>query len=407
MLKRQLRLLFLLPFPPRHDALHGGARAIAQLVSGLARKHPTAVLYLRAADEPPIEPALQHDCVIVEEVLRPQRIRAHRWHRLPEPRLLAGLIRGRPLWSMDWEVTEYSARLQTLVDRWRPDIVQIEYTIMAQYAAALDRWPAAKILTVYELSAWAARETWQAKWGKGQCISYLDLRAWERFEHASIKRVDAAVVLTKHDQHILTPRAGTTPVVPIPLATIIPPQPLDPLGQPPWRLVFVGNFKHPPNVDAALRLIKHILPLVRSAWPDVRVYIVGDNPPPQLQALHSNEVIVTGRVADVTPYLDQAALVVVPLRLGGGMRVKVLEALAAGKAVVASQRAVAGLTVTDGEHVVLADTDHQFGAAISALLDDAERRRALGARARQWACSNLDGTQRINAYEALYTAMIK
>src|SRR2546422_10461962 len=100
-------------------------------------------------------------------------------------------------------------------------------------------------------------------------------------------------------------------------------------------------------------------------------------------------VIVTGPVPDVTPYLDRTAIVVVPLRLGGGMRVKVLEALAAGKAMIASPLAVEGLAVVDGEHAVLAETDQQFCDAIVQLLADPARRAALAGSARAWACAHL------------------
>jgi glycosyltransferase involved in cell wall biosynthesis len=137
------------------------------------------------------------------------------------------------------------------------------------------------------------------------------------------------------------------------------------------------------------------------------LYIVGDHPTPQIRQMANATVVVTGRVPDVTPYLDRAALVVVPLRLGGGMRVKVLEALAAGKAVVASPLAVEGLDVMDGKHVLLADSDRQFSDAIVQLLTQPERRTALAAHARSWARANLDWEGPIAAYERLYQNLME
>ena len=119
----------------------------------------------------------------------------------------------------------------------------------------------------------------------------------------------------------------------------------------------------------------------------------------------NRSVVVTGRVPDVTPYLDRAAVVVVPLRLGGGMRVKVLEALGAGKAVVASSLAVEGLDVVDGEHVLLAETDQQFSDAIVQLLSDPTRRKALAAHAYAWAHAHLGWERSIAAYEGLYESL--
>ena len=120
------------------------------------------------------------------------------------------------------------------------------------------------------------------------------------------------------------------------------------------------------------------------------LYIVGDHPTPKIRQMANATVVVTGRVPDVTPYLVRAALVVVPLRFCGGMRVKVLEALAAGKAVVASPLALEGLDVMDGKHVLLADSDRQFSDATVQLLTQPERRTALAAQARSWARANLD-----------------
>jgi glycosyltransferase involved in cell wall biosynthesis len=169
----------------------------------------------------------------------------------------------------------------------------------------------------------------------------------------------------------------------------------------------VGNYTHAPNVDAAQRLIRSIYPRVRAHSPEVRLHIVGDRPPAQLRRMGSRHVVVTGRVPDVTPYLDQAALVVVPLRQGGGIRVKVLEALAAGKAVVASPRAVVGLDVVAGEQVVIAESDQEFGDAIVQLLADPERRRSLARRARAWACDALGWERATAAYERLYRSLLE
>ena len=96
-------------------------------------------------------------------------------------------------------------------------------------------------------------------------------------------------------------------------------------------------------------------------------------------------MLATGRVESVAESLEQAAVVAVPLRTGGGMRVKVFEALALGKPVVASRLAAAGLEAVDGEHLVLAETDAEFARAIASLLRDRPRRLALGAGARAWA----------------------
>jgi glycosyltransferase involved in cell wall biosynthesis len=215
------------------------------------------------------------------------------------------------------------------------------------------------------------------------------------------------VVFTDRDARALAPAAGSTPLVTIAVGAAVPERPLDPAGAHPPGIVFVGNFTHPPNVDAAERLARGVLPLAHARCPDLTLHLVGDAPPESVRALAGGHVVVTGRVADVAPYLDRAAVVAAPLRQGGGMRVKVLEALAAGKAIVATPLAAAGLAVQHGEHLLLAESDEELAAAIVTLVEDRERRVALAAGARAWAVAHLGWDQPADAYSALYERLLR
>src|SRR5581483_10858877 len=249
------RLLFLLPFPPRLDASHGGSRAMAQSLVGLADHHRVGVLCLRAPGEPPIDPLLRERCALVEEVLRPppEPTAAQRWLR--RARLLCALTRGRPMWASDWAVGAFARRAQSVADSWRPDVVQIEYHVMGQYAVALTRCPAPRVLVEYDPGVEAARQQLRAQRGLRRLLHALDLWAWTRFERAALRQVDAAVVFTERDQRAIERLACAPRVVRIPLGTVLPAHTLNPRGALPPRLLFVGNFTHAPNVDAAIRLI--------------------------------------------------------------------------------------------------------------------------------------------------------
>ena len=285
--------------------------------------------------------------------------------------------------------------------------MQIEYHVMGQYLSALDACPAPRVLTEHEPGAKAARDLMDSHHGFARLTYWLGLLAWERFERSVIRQVQAVVIFNERDRQALAYCTRNTPIVRIPLGTVLPEHPLNPLGYPPLSLLFVGNFKHPPNVDAAVRLIRAIFPRVQARYPGVALLVVGEQPPRHIQRMASERIIVTGRVPDVTPYLDQAAVVVAPIRLGGGMRVKVLEALAAGKAVVASPLAIEGLDLVDGEQVLLAETDQQFCDGIVRLLTHPDSRTALAARARAWACAHLGWEKSIAAYERLYESLIE
>ncbi len=399
-----LRLLCLLPFAPRTDATHGGGRAMAQLLFGLAEQQRLALLYLRAPDQPDIEAALAARCEIVEAVPHPPTAAGGAWRaRL---RAVAGLLAGRPLWVSDFAVPAFAERLRRLADSWQPEIVQIEYHLMGQYVTGLRQCRAPRVINQYEPGSPAAWDRWRSPRRAGRLMPWLDWQAWERYERRLARQVQAIVVFTERDQRATQRQSPAARVVRIPIGEALPAQALDPLGDEPPTLLFVGNYGHPPNVEAALRLARDILPPVWASRPEVRLCLVGDQAPPAIQQLAGPRVIVTGRVAEVTPYLDQASLVVAPLTTGGGMRVKVLSALAAGKALVASPLAVEGLALTDGQEVILADTNAQFSEAILRWLAQPAERQALAERARAWAGVHLSWAASVQAYGRLYADLV-
>ncbi len=320
---------------------------------------------------------------------------------------IRSLLRGWPLWVAGCSVAALRSRVRVLAETWRPDIVNVEFHVMGQYLSCLGKCPAPRLLIQHEPGAAAARDHWQSSRGIARVIRYFDMLAWERFERTILSWVQALVVFTECDREALAHVSISLPIVRIPSGTAIPKQPLNPHGDEPLNLLFVGNFMHPPNIDAAVRLSNAIFPRVQAHIPGVNLHIVGDQPTAQIRELANETIVVTGRVPDVTPYLDRAAVVVVPLRMGGGLRVKVKEALAAGKAVVASRLAVEGLDVEDGKQILLAESDEQFVDTVVHLLLNSAQRAALATRARAWACTNLGWERSIAAYEALYENLIR
>ena len=362
------------------------------------------MLYLRGADEEPADSDLSAACALVMEVRRgrPDGL----WPRLRYfVRGRLAQARGVPAWAAESGAGPFADRVRDVARRWRPDVVHFEFFAMGQFASALPARAPLRILTPYEPYSAAASERLAASRGWARLRAALDLARWRRYERRAIRGMDAIVAFSAQDVRSLTAIASGIPVVPIPLHVPVPPQPLDPIGATPAEVLFVGNFAHPPNGDAALRLVRAIAPRVWRRAADVRVVIVGPEPPEELRAAADARVVVTGRVDDVTPYLNRAAVVVAPLRLGGGMRVKVLEALAAGKAVVASPRAVEGLDVDHGEQVMIAEHDDDFADAVADLIGSPARRAALAARAREWATASFSSERRADAYDALYRAV--
>jgi glycosyltransferase involved in cell wall biosynthesis len=152
----------------------------------------------------------------------------------------------------------------------------------------------------------------------------------------------------------------------------------------PNRLVFTGSMDWHPNEDAMLHFVDNILPLIRREIPDVSLAIVGRRPTERLrQAAARHDVVVTGTVDDVRPYIGEAAVYVVPLRAGGGTRLKIFEALAMAKPVVSTTVGAEGLALTPDREFVAADQPDEFAGAVVALLRDPARRKELGRAGRR------------------------
>lgn len=211
----------------------------------------------------------------------------------------------------------------------------------------------------------------------------LEWRKLRRFERRACARADLTVAVSETDRALL---AAIAPAATIRATTTgVDTTYFTPTGRTESEatLAFVGSMDWYPNEDAALHLVGAILPLIRRDVPQVGATIVGRNPSARLRsACESAGVRVTGTVADVRPHLEEATLLVVPLRVGGGTRLKIFEALAMGKAVVSTTVGAEGLPLVAGEHFLRADDPAAFADAVVGLLRDRTRRAALGAAGR-------------------------
>jgi sugar transferase (PEP-CTERM/EpsH1 system associated) len=207
---------------------------------------------------------------------------------------------------------------------------------------------------------------------------------WRRmraFERRECRRFDHVIAVSELDRDTFRDEYGVTAVSAIPTGVDVDffrPSPTAVTA--PTDIVFIGSMDWMPNSDAVTWFATDILPLVRRQVPDASLTIVGRDPTPAVQALAARVpgVTVTGTVPDVRPYMDRGALVVVPLRVGGGTRLKIFEAMAMGKAIVSTRIGAEGLPVRDGDELLLADDPPSFAAAVVRLLQDRALARRLG-----------------------------
>ncbi len=218
-----------------------------------------------------------------------------------------------------------------------------------------------------------------APWRRG--LAALDAWKWRAYAREACRRAAAVLVPSAEDAQVLAAAVpGCRPrIVPFGLAPAGVQASIAATPREPATLLFVGNFSHPPNVDAAIWLCTEIMPHVWAHHPDARMEIVGRDPTPAVQRLARTQVVVTGAVPDVAPYLARCTVFTAPLREGGGVRMKLIEALRAGAPIVTTHLGAQGLGATPGRDLLVADTAPEFAVAVGRLLAEPALRAALGA----------------------------
>jgi glycosyltransferase involved in cell wall biosynthesis len=382
-----MRVLLVVPVPPAAEG--GGAIPVllhAEL-TGLAERHEVT-LVTAVGDEPGEAEAVRRLADEVEvhaaDRRRPPPGLARRRRQL---RLAATWARGRWPWRTAWFA---APGIQRILDRLGAersfDVVAVEDSAMAVF-----RYPAGvpAVFTHHEVLrprpvSWQAGppRNWPA-WAFGE----LDWRRWEGFQRQAWRRFDRVQVFSRRDAEQVAELApDVAPRVRVdPFGLVLPPR-ADPQREVAGTILFVGAFHHPPNRDAAIWLAREILPAVLARHPGARLRIVGSGPTPEVRELAGPNVELVADAPSVLPHLEEAAVVMAPVRTGGGMRMKVLQAMAAGKAVVTTPRGTEGYTGF-GEEPPLAvgESEAEIAAATAALLEDDERRLRLGERAREFA----------------------
>ena len=401
----RLRLLFLTPFPPRLQATHGGAKAIANLISTLAGRHDVALLSLRADYEPPVDETIRRACAHVSEVRRPTNAGSLAHRTKHAFRLATAPFRDRPVWAEAFDVSQFHEEAHRIAASWSPDLVQIDFHVMGQYMQDLQPLHAPIVVVQHEPGTSTAEERLRRVPALLRWWHRREMQAWRQFESSVFEAADAVVVFTESDAEAVSDIAPSALIRRIPVAIRVEAQSAEERSDD-ATLLFVANFGHPPNMDAARRLIDRILPGVRRLVPNARLNLIGQNGRPAWKRLEGAGITYVDFAPDLAPHFERASVLVAPLYTGGGMRVKTLEALAAGKPLVATPLAARGLEVEDGRELCLAEDDDGFVARIAALLNDPDERRRLSVNARNWAATHVDLERSASLYEQLYGELL-
>lgn len=382
-----MRILFItdyLPYPP----IAGDLIRNYSLIRRIARQHQVSLVGF-------LPPWVEADSVShMQEFCH--RVEAVNLQRRPKLARLPGLIRyvveGIPF---DFEFLRSDVlanKIRQLACSEDFDIVHIEQARMAPYLEALPPDCKSKKVLVfqnvdanqYDRISRIAR-TW-AKKIRTRLYSLM-LRRWEpRYA----ERFDRCVAMSEVDRRLLTmsnPRLKVD-IVPNGVDTkLYQPLPFEDMRP---AVLVIGSMGYPPNADGAIWFCNDILPHIRRILSDVQVWIVGTSPPPEVVKLSGDGVHVTGRVEDVVPYYRRTSVSVIPLRAGGGTRLKILEAMALGRPVVSTSIGCEGLDLVDGQHLLIADDPEQFAEKTVRLLTDRELYERIAAEGRQLTVTRYD-----------------
>ena len=410
-----------LPVPPQ--ALTGTAQGTSirnfNLIAGLAKRHKIDLASFVAPDA---KDEAQHGLELLRSYCR-QIITAPQPLRTIAERGRDTFLSPLPDMALRLESPPMRQQMARLLGQ-RPgdyDIIQIEGIEMAPYALALpsevsqarlhNRLPrlvfddhnAEYLLQQRAFQTDARRlRRWIAA-----AYSFVQWRKLAAYERRICWAADRVVAVSEADREALLRLAPGLEVTVVPNGVdldflrpgVVPPQP----GMAQHALVFTGKMDYRPNVDGVLWFIEAVLPLIQALIPDVHFYVVGQQPHARLTALVGHPAItVTGRVPDVRPYIAGAGVYVVPLRIGGGTRLKVLEAMALGQAMVSTRLGCDGFPFADGREVLFADEPAAFADAVVRLLRDREQAATLGRAARAYVARHYGWEAIVPRLEALY-----
>ena len=286
--------------------------------------------------------------------------------------------------SFQWR-SHYSRAMQDklteLTERHRFDVIQVESSQLACFD--FDRRPAL-VLDEHNIEYELLYRTFRTERSPlRQAYNWIEYKKFKREEISAWHRATGIVTTSEREAELVGQIAPGRPTRSVPNAVDV--QYFSPGSEPtdPNAIVLTGLMKYRPNHDGAVYFVRDVLPRILAARPNLVFYIVGGDPPDEVRQLAGPNVVVTGTVADVRPYVHKAAVFVVPLRMGSGTRLKVLEGLSMQKAMVSTSLGCEGIDVKDQKHLLIADDPASFAAAVLRLLDDPARAAALAAAGRE------------------------
>jgi len=379
-----MRILLITPFLPHRDVGHGTATVVSRFVEHFAARHQLSVItFYNNARERALGQALEAQGVSVIALPFPG---VSFWYR--QRTRLASLVDQRPFIVSLFDLPAMRAEIRKALRTSPFDLVHIDTTQMGPYVDLVEPGGPKTALVEIDVSMKPLRRKYeQAASALSRSLHRREYQRMCRYDAELCRKFDMVFAVSEEDRQLLKETGAADHPALFRYGVDdeffdIPPKRPEAVAALAASIVFVGSFMHPPNVDAARWLVESIFPRIRDRVAAATLHIVGGQHQPVQDLGRTPGVVVTGRVDDVKKYLAMADVCVVPLRRGGGVKLKTLEMMAAAKPVVATRVGTEGIHVTDGVDVLLASTAEEFADRTVELLSDGGRREALGRNAR-------------------------
>ena len=287
-----------------------------------------------------------------------------------------------------FESKAFAARLAQVLQEETFDIVHVESIFLAPYVPVIRRHSNAPVILRthnVENQIWRRMAMSERNCCKRWYIKHLalTLRAYE-CEH--VNDFDGVVSITDNDADYFRSEGCRKPIVTIPFA--ITPARVDGVAEQPGTLFHLGSMDWLPNQEGVRWFLDRVWPLIHSQMPSLTLHLAGRRMSDQLLNLKLEGVHIVGEVPDAATFIASKQINVVPLLSGSGIRVKIIEAMSQGKAVVTTTVGAQGIGAVDGRHLLIADTPERFATQIRCCVDDPAFRQAVGANARQFIADN-------------------
>ncbi len=395
-----MRLLFLsitVPFP----ALDGGRLRVLNLLKQVVQRN--RVTFLALESQPTDREGIEY--------LRSLGIEAH---LVPHPSQLRSaslrslsraVLTRKPVTVARYDVPAFRRTFHSLLGTNQFDLIHYEMLHTGQYHLKTDSKSLLSLQNV-DSNIWL-RLRQQTSNPLRQCAFRTQERAFRRYERTVSNRFDLVACASDVDRALMSEICPglSTDVIPNGVDTELYQPNAEDTEE--TSLIYTGSMDWFPNEDAAAYFIEDILPTIQKKRPNLKFYVVGQYPSERLKRYGNRPgVMITGRVDDVKPYIARATVYVVPLRIGGGTRLKILEALAMGKAVVSTSVGAEGLNLSAGDEIMIADESATFADGVLQLMENGCMRRGLGDNGRRRVETEYDWRRIGEKLQGLYEAVV-